>query len=230
MEIIKYSSFFIPPAIAILIFVYLKYKFQKGHFDFKLLLKSFIWGMFSIVLVLLVQLLAAYYEMDSLQNLRRIIFYSLAITALFSELGKFFFLKVVCYPKQSMRGPVEGIIYSVMIAMGFATMNNILYFINIPDLTVNTVNIVTSGPANVIFGLIMGFFVGLGKFRKIRFIDSMTGLLAAIFFHALYSFCMLTEDYKLLAAFFIGSAIIVVSLSIVAIRMNEEVNMESQKK
>jgi Na+-driven multidrug efflux pump len=107
-------------------------------------------------------------------------------------------------------------------------MNNFLYFITIPDLTMNLPNTLTAGPANAIFGVMMGFFIGLGKLRKIRFIDAMTGLGAAIFFHALYDFCLLTKDYKMLWAFFIGATIIGISLCIAALRMQLEARAEEK--
>lgn len=220
MAYLKFISFLVPPLIAFLIYIYLRYKFTK--WSFSLLFKSFLWGMVSIFLVLLVQVAANYLGLDKLSNIRRVLFYALVITAFFAELGKFIILKGYIYPKEVFKTPIDGMIFSVMISMGFATMNNILYFINIPDLTVNIPNALTSGPANAIFGVMMGFFLGLGKLRKMRFIDSMTGLAAAIFFHALYSFCLLTKDYKLLWAFFISSIIIAVSLWIAGMRIHKE--------
>jgi hypothetical protein len=108
-------------------------------------------------------------------------------------------------------------------------MNNILYFFHIPGLTVNLANAFTAGPASIIFGVIMGFFIGLGKLRHMRFIDSMTGLAAAVFFHGLYDFCLLTHDLKLMWAFFIGSAIIALSLGIAAIRIHQEAKSEEPR-
>jgi protease PrsW len=226
MVFLKYVSFIIPPLIAVLIYFYLRYKFTK--WSFSLLFKSFLWGMISIVLVLAVQAIASYMGLDRLTNIRRVIFYALVIMAFFSELAKFTVLKGLVYPKDEFKSPVDGIIFGVMVAMGFATMNNILYFINIPHLNVSGVNAITAGPANVIFGVIIGFFIGLGKLRHLRFIDSMTGLAAAIFFHALYDFCMLTKDYRLLMAFFIGATIIGISLCIAAIRIQAEAKEEEK--
>jgi protease PrsW len=220
MEILKYISFIVPPLIAFLIYLYLRYKFTK--WPYALLFKSFLWGMFSIVLVLVVQLLASYFELDKLNNIRRILFYAVVIMAFFAEVAKFFVFKALVYYKNEFRTPVDGIIFAVMIAMGFATMNNILYFVNIPHLSVSGVNAITAGPANVIFGVIMGFFIGLGKLRRMRFIDSMTALVAAIVFHGLYDFCLLTKDYRLLLAFFVGATIIGFSLCIAAIRIQQD--------
>ncbi|MBW6459233.1 MAG: PrsW family intramembrane metalloprotease [Bacteroidales bacterium] len=227
METIKFLSFFIPPFIAALMYIYLRYRAR--HWAFSLLLKAFLYGLASIILVLAVQILASYFGLDRLSNIRRILFYSLVVTAFFAELGKFFFLKVFIYPREEFKTPVDGIIFSVMISMGFATMNNLLYFINIPNLSVDVVNVLSSGPANVIFGILLGFFIGLGKLRKMRYIDSMTGLSAAVFFHALYSFCLLTSDYKLLWAFFIGSVIVVISLCLAAIRIHYDAKSEEKK-
>ena len=226
MESLKYISFFIPPLIAFLIYIYLRYKFSQ--FSYSLLIKSFLWGMISILLVLAMQLIASYFQLDVLSNIRRVLFYALVIMAFFAELGKFFFLKGFVSTKSEFKTPVDGIIFSVMISMGFATMNNILSLITIPDLNVNVANAFTAGPANVIFGIMMGFFVGLGKLRKVRLVDSMTGLGAAVFFHALYAFCLLTKDYKLLLAFFIGSAIIAVSLCVAGLRIHLDAKAEEK--
>lgn len=198
------------------------------HFSYTLLIKSFLWGMVSILVVLAMQLFASWFQLDVLSNIRRVIFYALVIMAFFAELGKFFILKAFVSTKVEFKTPVDGIIFSVMISMGFATMNNILSLINIPDLSVNLANAFTAGPANVIFGIMMGFFVGLGKLRKVRLVDSMTGLSAAVFFHALYAFCLLTKDYRLLLAFFIGSSIIAISLCIAGLRIHLEARAEEK--
>jgi len=226
MEYIKYLSFIVPPFLVFLIFLYLRYKFRKQPYP--MLFQSFLWGAVSILLVLVVQFLANYFGLDKLGNLRRILFYSLVVVALFSELGKYFFLRIFIYPKDSFRTPVDGIIYAVMISLGFATMNNVFYFINLPHLEVDATNALSAGPANLVFGVLMGFFLGLGKMRNFRVIDSMTSLGAAVLFHTLYTFCLLTFDTMLLWAFFIGSGIIAVSLCLAAIRMHEDAKTETK--
>ena len=227
MEYLNYLSILIPLFIALIVYLFTRPGRDAKYMS--LMIRAFIYGMISIVIVILVQLLAAYFDLDNLKNLRRILFYSLVVVAFFSEFTKFFFLKVFCYPSSSFRSPLDGIIYSIMIAMGFATVNNVLTLIDIPHLSVNYINALTSGPANIIFGGLMGFFIGLGKLRKMRWIDSMTGLAAAVFFHALYAFTLITKDYKLLVAFFIGSTIILVSLWIASLRMDSEQRMNEQR-
>lgn len=223
---LKYVSFILPPLIAVLMYLYLKYNFNQWSFGS--LFKAFFWGMISIVIVLLAQVVADVLGYDRMTNLRRVLFYALVVTAFFAELGKFIIIRGFHYGKWNFQTPLDGIVYAVMISMGFATMNNILYFINIAGLSVSIPNALTAGPANAIFGVMMGFFLGLGKMRKIRYIDSMTSLAAAVFFHALYSFCLITKDHKLLLAFFIGSAIIGISLCFAALRMHQETIREEK--
>jgi RsiW-degrading membrane proteinase PrsW (M82 family) len=227
MEYLNYLSILIPPLIAVVLFF--SVRARKETSQQRLLIRAFFYGMLSIIVVILVQLLAAYFDLDNLKNLRRIVFYSLVIAAFFSEFSKFFFLKIFCYPDKSFRSPMDGIVISIMIAMGFATVNNILILVNIPDLTVSSINALTSGPANLIFGGLMGFFIGLGKIRKMRWIDSLTGLFAAVFFHALYAFTLITKDDKLLIAFFIGSSIILISLWVASKRMHADVRMNERR-
>jgi RsiW-degrading membrane proteinase PrsW (M82 family) len=223
MEYLNNLSILIPSLIAFVLYYF--FRSRKADFSGKLLIKSFLWGMASIVLVIVVQYLAAYFDLDNLKNLRRLLFYTVAVVGFFSELAKYFFLKVICYPDKNFRTPLDGIVFSIMVAMGFATTNNILTLINIPHLQVDLVNALSSGPANIIFGGLMGFFLGLGKLRKMRWIDSMTGLSAAVLFHAIYAFTLITADYKLLAAFFIGSGIILASLILAASRIHKDARM-----
>lgn len=220
MEYLNYFSILIPPLIAVLLYLYLRS--GRSGFPPGLLVNSYLWGMASIVMVIVIQLLAAQFNLDHLRTLRWVVFYALVIVGFFSELSKFFFLKIFCYPKKDFKTPLDGIVFSVMIAMGFATANNILILVNIPHLEVSGVNAWTSGPANIIFGGLMGFFIGLGKLREMRWVDSMTGLAAAVFFHALYAFTLLTRDYKLLIAFFIGSGIILISLIVASRRIHTD--------
>lgn len=70
--------------------------------------------------------------------------------------------------------------------------------------------------ASITFGVVMGFFVGMGKMRKNRFIDNSTGLFAATFFHGLFYFCFITSDKRLLLFTTIGFLIITVTLIIKA--------------
>lgn len=195
---------------------------QRGKDRYPGLIVSFGLGMMSISLVLVFQYISRIYGIDNFTNIRRIIFYSFVVMGIGSELGKFVILRYYAFPKGGFNGPLDSIVYSVVISMGFAFMGNILYFI-LPGYTeIDFLYAYTVIPANLVFSIILGFFIGMGKSRENKFVDSMTGLFAASFFHALYNFCFITDDSRLLMFFTIGVLIIVFMLYYKAFDMNEE--------
>ena len=195
---------------------------RRGRDRYPGLITSFIFGMLSIVIVLLFQYIAQRFGLDVFSNIRRIIFYSFVVMGLGSELGKYLILRYYTFPKSSFNGPLDSIVYSVMISLGFAFMGNILYF-TLPFYSeVDFLYAYTVVLGNLFFAVIMGFFVGMGKSRENKFVDSMTGLFGASFFHALYNFCFITEDYRLLLFLSIGAFIIVIMLYYKAFETNEE--------
>lgn len=194
----------------------------RGKDRYPGLITGFILGMFSILIVLLFQYIAKRFGLDNFTNIRRIIFYSFVVMGLGSELGKYLILRYYSFPKTNFNGPLDSIVYSIMIAMGFSFIGNILYF-TLP--VYNEVDILYSYtviPANLFFAVILGFFIGMGKSRENKFVDSMTGLFGASFFHALFNFCFITEDYRLLLFLSIGAFVIVIMLYYKAFEMNEE--------
>lgn len=213
-------SLFLAPLIAAIIIALIWVKRDK--YRYPQLISSFILGMISIVVVLLFMYVADQYYLNAFRNLRREIFYSFVVMGLGSELGKFIILRYHNFNKSSFNGPLDGIVYSVMISMGFAFIGNILYF-TLPYYTeIDFLYASTVVFANLFFAVIMGFFVGIAKTRENKFVDSMTGLLAASFFHALYNFCFITNDMRLLGFFGIGAFIIVIMLYYKAFEMNQD--------
>jgi RsiW-degrading membrane proteinase PrsW (M82 family) len=139
-----------------------------------------------------------------------------------SELGKFIILRYFAFPKGGFNGPLDSIVYSIVISMGFAFMGNILYIFQPGETEIVLLYAYTVIPANFIFAIILGFFIGMGKSRENKFVDSMTGLFAASFFHALYNFCFFTDDSRLLMFLTIGVLIITFMLYYKAFELNEE--------
>lgn len=220
MDFVHYLTIFLAPLISLLYYLFLKYKFPGGSFS--LVFKSFLFGILCVSLVLLAESIAEYYDWNNLKNLRRVAFYSLIITAFSAELGKFIILRYFILPKEMCKGPTDAIIYSVIISLGFICIWNIFYLFDIIDLQFDLLYAFIIIPANITFAVVMGFFIGLGKIRKNRFIDSMTGLSAATFFHGIFNFCYLTSDTLLLILVSIGISFIAVALAIKSLYIKAE--------
>lgn len=195
---------------------------KRGKDRYPGLISSFILGMISIVVVLLFQYIARQFGLEIFTNIRRIIFYSFVIMGFGSEFGKYLILRYYNFPKSSFNGPLDGIVYTTMISLGFAFVGNILYFVLPYYDTIDFFYAITVILGNLFFAVILGFFLGMAKTRENKFVDSMTGLFGAAFFHALYNFCFLTEDYRLLLFLSIGAFVVVILLYYKAFELNEE--------
>lgn len=195
---------------------------KRGKDRYPGLISSFVFGMFSILLVLLFQYIARMFGLEDFRNLRRIIFYSFIVMGFASEFGKFLILRYYNYTKKGFNGPLDGIVYSIMISMGFSFSGNVIYFITPYYSEIDFLYSITVVFANLFFAVILGFFVGMAKTRENKFVDAMTGLFGASFFHALYNFCFITKDFRLLLFLTIGAFVIVILLYYKAFELNEE--------
>jgi len=126
---------------------------------------------------------------------------SFVVIALSEELVKFVVLLIYPYQKKFFNEPFDGIIYAVMIGMGFATIENILYADRFGTQT-TIVRAFTAVPAHAIFAVLMGYFVGLAKFNPEHRIKYLAmGLSLAVFIHGIYDVFILQQYYDWLMLF-----------------------------
>ncbi len=202
----------ISPLIFLALFIYLRYKFPGGAFD--LLFKAFIWGCLMAIPVILADQAAHYFQIDGAHSIRRMIVYSFVVVAFVSEISKFLPLSLSIVKRNRFSGPFPGIHYAVAVALGLSTIYAVYHAYFSVRSGADEVYFLSIGPMNVLLGIIMGFFLGMGKIRKNMFIDSMTGLGAAILFHGIYRFTLLTSDTTLFWLFAAGAVFIATILVI----------------
>src|SRR5687768_11290282 len=90
----------------------------------KNLLISFFLGMLAIVPAFIIE--TAVYSYIP-KNVVGILINSFFIIALIEEFGKFMVVRYFCFTRKTFDEPLDGIIYSVFVSMGFATIENIAY-------------------------------------------------------------------------------------------------------
>lgn len=217
MDVMEYLSFIMPPLLTGAFIAYINFKFSVKSWKF--LTQAIVLGFFSVVLVIAANYIIRIWGLENLKNMRRTAFYVFVVVASGSEFAKFFVLQYKFYNLKSFDSPLAGIVYSIFISLGFSFSAVILYSFGIlgaEKMKFITMFLWTYPLANIVFGIVLGFFSGMGKVRKNRFIDSTTGLGTAIFFHALYYFCFLTSDHRLLIFTAIGFILISITLLIKA--------------
>jgi len=188
----------------------------KGGMENKtwtLFFSSFFFG----ILAAIPMAIAVYYVKNNwlihAASIRRILFFAFVLIGFLAELFKFLFLRYKFITNASLTKPFDGILYGVVISLGYATAAGI-FFLFEWDYTDRLSIVLYSIPfANLLTGIILGFFIGMGKFRKPSFIDSLTGLGAAVFFQGFFNFCLFSEDYLLLGLVAAGTFIISILLS-----------------
>jgi RsiW-degrading membrane proteinase PrsW (M82 family) len=140
------------------------------------------------------------------------------------------------YPNKAFNEPFDGIIYSVMVAMGFATLENIGYVLNYGFKT-GIIRMFLSVPSHGAFGVLMGYHAGKARFDpKHGIVHMIKGILLAIFFHGAFDFFLLLQGSMQVKQYVSNSLLITgaliaywiaIRISIRSIRLHEALSKDS---
>jgi len=225
MRPIAFFTLAFAPVVALAMYFYLGRKYGKAFQ--KVLIQSFLAGLLGVSVLAAAKILSTLLGLNELRSLKRLMFYSFITVGFASELGKFILYRYYIIPKKVIDKPIHGITMSVMAALGFCTLALPGFMLNLfpthPSFPVTLYTFVFV-PANIMFAVVMGFFVGMGKFIKTYFMFTLTGLFGAAFFQGLFIFTLVTQDFKLLSLFAFGSTVIVFVLGIKAAVTEPEID------
>ena len=116
-----------------------------------------------------------------------------------------FLLKKYLFDKPEFNEPFDGIVYAVMISLGFATVENLLYVLYNHDqqISVAALRMISAIPLHASCGVIMGYYVGLAKFSSSPRILLFKGVFFATLLHAIYNYFLISGN----GAYFILSVL-----------------------
>ena len=152
--------------------------------------------------------------------------FSFVIVALSEEGSKFLLLRLAIFNRKEFDEPFDGIVYAVMVGMGFATLENISYVFEHGIGTAIT-GMFLSVPAHGTFAVLMGYYTGLAKFdpsRRKRYF--FLAILLPVFFHGSFDFCLFSGIVWLQVGGALASLYIAVRLSLRAIRKKQELTAD----
>lgn len=182
----------IAPVFIIIIYIYVKDKYEKE--PKRLLLLSFILG--AIVSVLITTLLYTGFDvflpLKNNYSLQEQFIKAFFVVALTEEFSKYIIVRYVSQPRKAFNEPFDGIIYAVMVSMGFAATENIMYVLQ-GGYEVALLRAFTAIPAHATFAILMGYYMGKAKFSNNKVILNFTGLFLAIVFHGTYDFFLFVD-------------------------------------
>lgn len=109
------------------------------------------------------------------------------------ELLKFFVVFLIIYPNKHFDEPFDGIVYSVFVGMGFATVENLTFVLQ-SSATLALLRMITAVPAHFVFAVIMGYYLGKAKnSKKSKLILIALSIFVPIIFHAFYDYFLFID-------------------------------------
>jgi RsiW-degrading membrane proteinase PrsW (M82 family) len=190
------------PSVFLLVFFYLKDRYEpepRGHVAL-----AFVKGAIAIVpsyfVALAIERLVGR-EWLVLGGLAARLFEAGVMAAAVEELFKWLAFALFIYRWSEFDEPLDGVVYGVALALGFATVENVLCVLR-DGLGVGLLRAVFAVPAHALFGAAMGFYFGRAKLgrgqwagidvtraeRRRRFVAA---LMVPIGFHTAYDFALI---------------------------------------
>ncbi len=211
------------PSIVLAYWIYLQDTHEKE--PKKMLLWAFLCGCASTIPALIGQ--TFFKHLENPDSLFQTAIFAFGVVAVTEELSKYLLLRRFIYPKKDFNEPIDGIVYGVMVGLGFATLENVLYVFNANGNGLSTAlgRAFTAVPAHAAFGVLMGAYIGLAKFfPEKRTIYTLIGVGLAIFFHGAYDFFLMQQVYGGMAIMAIFTLVWGITMSRRLIKVGQELS------
>ena len=149
------------PIIIIAVIIYKVDRYDKE--PIKLLILVMFFGAVFVLPVLFFEEILSLFVTNSLIGL---VFNAFIAVALVEEVFKRLAVILFAYRRPEFNEPLDGIVYCVFAALGFAAVENILYVFSFQAVSpsIALYRGLLSVPAHALFGVSMGYFMSLAKF------------------------------------------------------------------
>ena len=184
------------PVFIILFYIYFRDKYDKEPLG--LLIKALLMGIVIVIPVIFVERM--------LMNLMPLsgkaaeaAYHAFVVAGFTEELFKFLALYILVWRSPSFNEQFDGIVYAVFVSLGFAGVENVLYVMDGGMQTAFT-RALTAVPAHAIFGITMGYYLGVAHmYKELKNPYLGRALLFPILLHGIYDFILMVEiDWLLL--------------------------------
>jgi len=183
----------VAPSMIIVIYIYIKDKFEREPWH--MLVKSFFLGAtVSVMLTFAIGFALKQFlpPLDS-NSIVDMLVKAFLVVALVEEFSKYVVVRYFAQKNKEFDEPFDGIVYAVMVSMGFATLENVLY-VFVYGFETGLFRAFTAVPAHATFAILMGYYMGKAKFSSRRRFLNIVGLLVATLFHGAYDFFLFVKS------------------------------------
>jgi RsiW-degrading membrane proteinase PrsW (M82 family) len=207
MDLLALLAIATAPGVAIGVYIYLKDKHEREPIG--LLITAFLFGAISVLVTLVISMGVDSVISINEKDLTEQAVHAFLIVALVEEFSKFLFVRGILYRNSNFNEPFDGIVYSVMVGMGFATLENIM-LVSQGGFGVGLLRMFTAVPAHAGFAILMGYFLGKAKFEHRKGYYALYALGVATLFHGAYDYCLFVS--YLPGIFFGALAMLIVAI------------------
>ena len=214
------------PPLFLLLYYYRQDKAKPEPFG--MILRVFIWGCFSIIPALVLEVAAdrintAY---NSQYLVLTIFVKSFLIAGFIEEFLKQRVVLSFAYKSPAFDEVMDGIVYTIVAGLGFALVENIFYVLA-GGISVAIARSFTSLPLHAIAAGIMGYYIGKAKFaenlaQEKRYLR--TGLIMAVLYHGIYDFIIFSMPY--VSYWFFALALIFLILGFLNLRKKIQIALK----
>lgn len=191
----------IAPAVFLIIYFYLQDKYEPE--PIKKIIISFFLGFVAAIIAIIGEVTLEKILLDKFSGILIQIVKAFIIVGFVEEFSKYLMVVLGPYKSVYFNEVMDGIVYTVAVSLGFATLENIFYVLK-GRFSVGIMRAFLSVPAHAFFSALMGFYIGRAKFARNEgqknFLLIFSVFLAS-FFHGLY-------DYILFVKILYGFAVI----------------------
>lgn len=179
------------PVVVLMVYINKQDKYQKE--PVKSLAKAFIGGILAIVLDIII--VSGIDTVLGESILADTIFYQAFLEAgIPEELSKFAIFMMLIWNDKNFDEYFDGIVYATFIGLGFACLENIEYVFQYGFGT-GVVRALISVPGHFLFGVVLGYFLSMAKFRpEKRKTYLWSGLLLAMFAHGMFDWLLMITE------------------------------------
>jgi RsiW-degrading membrane proteinase PrsW (M82 family) len=159
----------------------------------RLVIRTFIIGMVIAVPVAFIESILYPNAPQNTASIQSAAYLAFVVAGFTEELAKFLVVRWSVYKSTHFEEPSDGLIYSAAAALGFASLENLVYALQF-GWQVILVRGLLSNLAHVLFSSLWGYPLALGKLGMIQKRYTWIGLIAAMIAHGIFDFLLFTTS------------------------------------
>lgn len=196
--------------IPVFIILWLLYTLDDEKESLMMLIKLFIGGCLSLVLIRFLANQFYKFDPDMLYgevNALQQFFEKFSLIGTVEEFSKFVILYFLVWRNKEFNYVNDGIIYAVFVSMGFAVVENFNYMMEYGDIMTLISRSLLTVPAHACFGIIMGSYLGDAKYYRNsnRGFYKYLAFFVPMLLHGLFDYLLSfdSEIFKLFLIYFV---------------------------